>query len=245
MRQRAYHKKMIVSGKKVELYHYEEAILKNKKNNKRVNYKKRTKEEVIKQIKECENEEFKMEVMKSFSLRRTRAKIVRLVDCNPDLNTFVTLTFKKNVKSLSKANLIFKSFIKRLKKQVPHLKYLAVPEFQKRGAVHYHILVNFQMENKKLADIWGQGFVMINKIKHVKRVGAYVAKYIGKDLFDVRYFGMRKIMASRNLKKPIVITVAKTIKVFIDTFKYKLEIVNEKVYYSDWLGKIEYMLLLG
>lgn len=236
---------MIVSGKKVELYHYEEAILKNKKNNKRVNYKKRTKEEVIKQIKECENEEFKMEVMKSFSLRRTRAKIVRLVDCNPDLNTFVTLTFKKNVKSLSKANLIFKSFIKRLKKQVPHLKYLAVPEFQKRGAVHYHILVNFQMENKKLADIWGQGFVMINKIRHVKRVGAYVAKYIGKDLFDVRYFGMRKIMASRNLAKPIVITIAKTIKVFMDTFKDKLEIVNEKVYYSDWLGKIEYMLLLG
>lgn len=233
---------MIVSGKKVELYHYEEAILKNKKNNKRVNYKKRAKEEVIKQIKECENEEFKMEVMKSFSLRRTRAKIVRLVDSNPDLSTFVTLTFKDNVKELSKANLIFNKFIKRLKRKVPHLKYLAVPEFQKRGAVHYHVLVNFQMENKKLADIWDQGFVMINKIRHVKRIGAYVAKYISKDLFDIRYFGMRKIMSSRNLSKPIVIIIRSEIRDFFLKIQKTMKVVLEKAYFSDWLGRIDYRM---
>jgi hypothetical protein len=236
---------MIVSGKKVELYHYEEAIFKNKKNNKRINYKKRTKDEVIKQVKECENEEFKMEVMRSFSLRRTRAKIIRLVDSNPDLNAFVTLTFKDNITDLREANSVFKSFIKRLKRQVKDLRYLAVPEFQKRGAVHYHVLVNFEMRNEELADIWGQGFVMINKIKHISRLGIYVSKYIGKDLFDLRYFGMRKILSSRNLAKPIIVTIGKTIKVFMDTFRDKLEILKEKVYYSDWLGKIEYMLLSG
>jgi len=237
-----YSKKLIISGKKAELYYYEEAIKINKKMKKRKNYKKRTKEEIIEEVKKCDKAEFKMEVIRDFSLRRTRSKIVRLIDCNPDLNTFLTLTFKDNVCDLKKANLVFNKFIKRLKRQVPGLKYLAVPEFQKRGAVHYHVLVNFEMENKRLADIWGNGFVMINKVKHVNRIGAYVAKYISKDLFDLRYFGMRKILSSRNLAKPIVVIIRSEIREFFLKIQKTMKILSEKAYFSDWLGRIDYRL---
>jgi hypothetical protein len=129
---KTYSKKLIISGKKAELYYYEEAIKINKKMKKRKNYKKRTKEEIIEEVKKCDKAEFKMEVIRDFSLRRTRSKIVRLIDCNPDLNTFLTLTFKDNVCDLREANLVFNKFIKRLKRQVKGLKYLAVPEFQKK-----------------------------------------------------------------------------------------------------------------
>jgi len=183
-----------------------------------------------------------MEIMRDFSLRRTRSKIVRLIDSNPDLKVFITLTFKENITELSQANKIFKKFILRLKYSQKNLKYLAVPEFQKRGAVHYHLLVNFEMKNEELSAIWEQGFVMINKVKHVNNLGLYISKYVGKNLFDFRYFGMRKILSSRNLEKPIVITAINEIKDFFISTGSKLEVLFENSYRSDWLGVIDYRL---
>ncbi len=249
---KTYSKKLIISGKKAELYYYEEAI-KIGKPKKKINIKRRTKEEIMSAIKKCDKEEFKMEVIRDFSLRRTKSRIVRLVNSNPDLSTFVTLTFRDNVFDLREANLIFKSFIKRLKRQVKGLKYLAVPEFQKDvdfygrvkengGSVHYHMLVNFEMENKKLYDIWDQGFVMINKIRFLNRAGHYIAKYISKDLFDLRYFGMRKILSSRNLVKPIVIIIRSEIRDFFLKIQKTMKILLERAYFSDWLGRIDYRL---
>ena len=72
--------------------------------------------------------------------------IARIVDCNFDNKTkFMTLTFKDNIQDISYTNYEFNKFIKRLnfnlyndKKQ--RLKYIAVWEKQKRGAIHYHII---------------------------------------------------------------------------------------------------------
>jgi hypothetical protein len=148
-------------------------------------------------INNISTKKYKRGVIREFSLKRTRLKIVRFVDSNPDLNTLVILTFKENISDLSEANSIFKNFIKRLKRQVPNLKYLAVPGFQARGVVHYHVLFNFEGESKKLANIWGQGFVMINKIKNVNFFHDYVTKYISKEFIDLRFFGMRKMLSSQ------------------------------------------------
>jgi len=183
-----------------------------------------------------------MEVMRDFSLRRTRSRISRLIDSNPDLKVFVTLTFAENIKELKEANIIFKKFIKRLKRKITNLKYLAVPEFQKRGAVHYHLLMNAEVANDKLAEIWQQGFVMINRVKHVNNLGMYISKYVGKDLFDIRYFGMRKILASKNLEQPIILTIFKEVREFIITVIGNIKPVFKKLYRSDWLGVINYSL---
>jgi hypothetical protein len=183
-----------------------------------------------------------MEVMRDFSLRRTRARITRLIDSNLDLKVFVTLTFKENIKELSEANIIFNKFTKRLKRKITNLKYLAVPEFQKRGAVHYHVLINSEMAHDTLQEIWGQGFVMINKVKHVNNLGMYISKYVGKDLFDIRYFGKRKILASKNLEQPIIITVYKEVKEFMINAIGNIKPIFDKLYRSDWLGKIRYRL---
>lgn len=236
-----YRQKLIICGKKAELYRYEAPIVIGKKRKHR-KIKRRTKEEVMAEIKNSEECEFEMEVMRDFSLRRTRARIVRLIDSNPDLKVFITLTFKENIRELSEANAIFKKFIKRLKRKQKNLKYLAVPEFQKRGAVHYHLLVNFEMRNEELSAIWDQGFVMINRVKHINNLGLYISKYVGKNLFDFRYFGMRKILSSRNLEKPIIVIVKEEIKNFFVSTKDKLKNLFEKQYRSDWLGVIDYSL---
>jgi len=248
-----YQNKLIISGKKVELYQYETPIHVGQKKKKKQIVKRRTKEEIIKQIKENENEAFQVEVMRDFSLRRTRSRIVRLINANPDLRVFITLTFNYDVPSLIEANPVFKRFIQRLKRKKPNLKYIAIPEFQSDtdfhgrrkingGSVHYHLLVNFEMASSELEAIWRDGFVKINRIKHVNHLGLYVSKYVGKNLFDIRYFGMRKILASKNLEQPIIITIFKEIKEFITNTISNIPPLFEKSYRSDWLGIIKYSL---
>jgi len=238
----AYRNKLIISGKKVELYQYESYIHVGKKIKNKKKSKRRTKEEIMKEIKKNDNKAFQVEVMRDFSLRRTRSRIVRLIDSNPDLKVFITLTFADNITELKEANLVFNKFIKRLKRKTNNLKYIAVPEFQKRGAVHYHLLVNFEMRQQELSDLWQQGFVQINRVKHINHLGLYISKYISKNLFDIRYFGMRKILASKNLEQPIVITALKEIKEFICNAIGNIPPVFEKKYRSDWLGIIHYRL---
>lgn len=248
-----YQNKLIISGKKVELYQYETPIHVGQKKKKKATVKRRTKEEVIKQVKENEDKAFQVEVMRDFSLRRTRSRIVRLINSNPDLKAFVTLTFNYDVPSLIESNPVFKKFIKRLKRKVPNLKYIAIPEFQSDndyygrpkpngGSVHYHLLVNFEMASSELETLWQVGFVKINRIKHVNHLGLYVSKYVGKNLFDIRYFGMRKILASKNLEQPIIITILKEVKEFIANAIGNIPPLFEKSYRSDWLGKIQYRL---
>ena len=61
-------------------------------------------------------------------------------------------------------------------------------------------------------------------------------------MFDIRYFGMRKILASKNLEQPIIITVFKEVKEFIANAIGNIQPLFEKSYRSDWLEKIQYRL---
>ena len=116
--------------------------------------------------------------------------IRRLVDCNyDDKSSFLTITFKENITDVKLAHNEFEKFMKRLKRYLKRtkIKYIATWERQKRGAVHYHIIlfdVPF-MDVNKLEEIWGNGFVKINQIaKSVKQweIGVYLTKYFVKDI---------------------------------------------------------------
>lgn len=84
------------------------------------------------------------EINRNKVLARNRRTVRQLVNSNPDCNKFLTLTFADNLTDIDKANYQFKKFIERLKYRYSsiELKYIAVIEFQKRGAVHYHLLNN-------------------------------------------------------------------------------------------------------
>ena len=138
--------------------------------------------------------------------------IARIVDCNFDNKTkFMTLTFKDNIQDITYTNYEFNKFIKRLNFGLYHdkkqkLKYIAVWEKQKRGAIHYHIIFfDFPYINlKKLQEIWGNGFVKINKIDVDSKDnrGRYVSKYFSKDI-DEKNYKQKAFFKSRNLIMPI------------------------------------------
>lgn len=131
-------------------------------------------------------------------------------DENPLL---VTLTFSENRTTLSECNVLFALFIHRMRNSFGNsFKYIGVPEFQKRGAVHYHVLFwglpqgiyASERQSRTLATIWGQGFVFIKQTDGNERLSSYLAKYMVKAINDPRLFYHRAYYASRNVLRPVV-----------------------------------------
>lgn len=141
------------------------------------------------------------------SVNRTRMMIRRLALMNFDTSKakFLTFTFRDNVTDLTEANKEWHRFIKRLRRRYGDFKYLNVIEFQKRGAVHYHMLSDLPyVPQKELLRLWGNGWVYINKIAHVDNIGAYLIKYMTKDTYDERFCGRKAYTCSQGLDRPIV-----------------------------------------
>lgn len=142
--------------------------------------------------------------------QRIRRTMVRqLVTCNfTNHSKFITLTFRENLIDVKKANYIFMKFIQRLKywHDGKSFNYLAVIEFQKRGAVHYHMIADLDfVPANVLRDLWKNGFVKINDITNVDNVGAYVVKYMSKNTDDKRLQGLKGYNCSRGLARPVVL----------------------------------------
>lgn len=199
-------KRIVISGDIIEIYNYEIPYLsgyKDKFGNSGRNLGATNEEKLINREK---------------VLNRAKIDLRRLINANRHtLNKFITLTFAKNETDLNYCNYEFNKFIKRLKyyinkKGVNQFQYIVVVEFQERGAVHYHLLCNLcYIQNNILREIWGNGFVKINRIDRVDNLGAYVTKYMQKDLSDKRLLSRKCYFTSKNLVKPFEITDKKEV----------------------------------
>lgn len=190
--------KAIVTGHVIEIYEYEK--LPTLPDRRKLEKKKKDRpvwlQEIERQAKELEN--------RRGNMQKARNRLRRLITANFDEHSkFITLTFKENLTDVKKANYEYMKFIQRLRYRYGDFKYIAVIEFQKRGAVHYHMISNLPyIDNSKLCEIWGQGFVKINDIRHVDNVGAYMIKYMTKDIHDERLRGLKSYQTSKNLVRP-------------------------------------------
>lgn len=98
---------------------------------------------------------------------------------------WITLTFDKN-KIFQPKELLpyFEKFIKRLRYKYNNKKidYIYIPEPHEKGDWHIHLLLKsdkqLSIPNKVLAELWGQGFVKVNRLKDIDNVGAYVSAYL-------------------------------------------------------------------
>lgn len=148
---------------------------------------------------------------------RSKLECQRLAKANSkEWKTFITLTIAENITDIKIANKKFRNFIDIIKRQFKDFKYIAIPEFQKRGAVHYHILTNIdinnkdfiyeQADNKKYKHIkyWNYGFTKVDVLeKDIKKIVGYISKYMTKDI-DNRLYNRHRYFISRNLKKATI-----------------------------------------
>ena len=162
------------------------------------------------------------EEIRAKSLRRAKTKLTDYINSNvyqyqnmkgktyPAV--FTTLTFEKNETDIILANEEFTKYIQRLNYSITgqkeaYAKYVCVIEFQKRGAVHYHIIFfNIPYIPKiKMAEIWGNGLIKIKAVNDVKDIGRYVTKYMVKDNDDPRLQKRKSYFVSDGLIQPTVV----------------------------------------
>lgn len=85
---------------------------------------------------------------KKDSVIKAKRRVYELANCNPQLNVFLTLTYAENFQDRKKSLEHFNYFTRKMgiymkKNFGKKFEYIAVLEYQKRGAIHYHLLCNF------------------------------------------------------------------------------------------------------
>lgn len=211
-----YNQKIIETPTYIEIWEYEQLILTKRKTD---NDEKKEKPDWLKTTKQTFDDltaqgQYDSLKRKQKHYKNQRFVVARLIDMNLDNQTkFLTLTFKKNITDIAYTNSEFKKFMKRLnyhlyKTKKAQIKYLATWEKQKRGAIHYHvILFSFPyLPHAELTAIWGHGLIKINKIDidSAENRGRYVSKYFDKDL-ELKEHKKKTFFKSQNLKHPLEI----------------------------------------
>lgn len=212
-----YNCKLIKCGDYVQLYFYEKSLMKKKKGFEKVVdiENELIKEENVHRLGEQKFIEYR-------NIQRAKLNLQRLVKTNEKVfKTFITLTFAENLQDIKEANKKLHNWICNIRKLKKDFKFVCVPEYQKRGAVHYHLMTNIEITDttllspqkkrtkktkhlKHIYDVryWDKGFARVDDLRNIDNVTAYITKYMTKDA-DNRLFGSRKYHYSRNLEKPI------------------------------------------
>ena len=73
------------------------------------------------------------------TLTEARNNIIRLIKCNNDMQTFITLTFSYDV-DYQESKKYVRKFFRKLNDDFKGCKYIWILELTKRRRVHYHIL---------------------------------------------------------------------------------------------------------
>lgn len=140
-------------------------------------------------------------------------------------------------------------FQNQRKRTSPNLKYLAVPEYHKNGAIHFHCLMsgfNGRLKETKKRTSNGQKvynaagyysgwteFVKIGELfdddsfdDQYKRVSSYLTKYVTKDMPVI--YGKRRFLVSEGLTRPTT-TVNGVFKYALGSVikNYKPEYIND------------------
>lgn len=223
--------KLVISGHIYEWYEFEISPRKpEKKNGKRIF---KTKDERLVEYIQSEDRQ------KNFN--KTKKQIERLIYANPQLTKFLTLTFAGEMSDIETANTHFHNFVARLRRLYPEFQYIAVPEFQKRGAVHYHLLCFLPyVRSKTISEVWSHGFIKIKRTDRVKDMAKYMTKYLTKDLFDGRLFGKKKFFCSRELNRPEVLYDEEALSRICSEVDLLMLYQNE--FPAPYFGTIKYVL---
>jgi len=234
--------KVIQSGNQLEIYEYEKSlsprVQRKKKNVGR--YPKLT-------TRRIDN---------AYRLKKTFVRLVRsnLVGTEPPL--FFTFTMVEVIR-IERAYRLFTECVSRLRRQYGKcFRYIAVPEFQKRGAVHFHVLVwgigqKEIIENERvyrtIQNIWSRGYVDCILTDGHPALAGYLGKYMHKALLDQRLLGQKSYCASRNVLRTVSLNFAQALN-----FSQEIWGIDEKVaipekereFDTKWLGRCRYRSFL-
>jgi len=245
--------KLISYGKSVELFEYE-------KTPQRFGRKYQKLQDGSKVRRVAENRADLLQRKSQSTKRRDNARrsgifFRKLVASNLGVGEnplYVTLTIAKNVCDVGKAHGYFNAFARSLKNQFgTQVRYIAVPEFQKRGAVHFHALfwgleteqlARTERHSRLFAKTWGVGFADLVATDGSIKLAWYLGKYMLKAILDPRLLNKKAFIASRNIVRPLVQKDVLLEPLFIGGVQVPVDLstascLQDKTYMTQWLGK--------
>lgn len=163
----------------------------------------------------------------------------------------VTITYRDNVTDLKEGYKDFSAYIQTLRHKFgKNFRYISVPEFQKRGAVHFHALfwglpteVFLQeREARTLAELWGNGFIYLKETDGNEKLSFYLSKYMSKAFIDPRLKNQKSYVASRNILRPVTQKGFSPVWTILDDHNIEEEPIVDKTYKTKWLGNGRYRL---
>jgi hypothetical protein len=167
-------------------------------------------------------QEFRDSINRVRSIRRARQNLRLAIMCI-GADRLLTLTFKENLCDVLRARRIFKTFVRLMRLTIPGWQYVVVHEFQKRGAVHFHLAVRgfqkiryvrkqwlraIEIDGSEGGNVdirpprkrWGGGG---GESWSTARLASYLGKYIGKDVGGMEK-GARRFIASEDRARPVI-----------------------------------------
>jgi len=145
-------------------------------------------------------EERPKEERKLARMRSRLSKFAEELEGKYAYKIFVTLTFKDEVGD-EYAKWKFRTWLKSMRRKYKNIKYFWVVERQKRGVLHYHVVIwsNDKIEKPDM-EYWHEGASRVEKVR--KNIVAYMSKYLSKEAVEGRMFGYSKGVISEWLKYP-------------------------------------------
>lgn len=143
--------------------------------------------------------------------RRAVANICRdLLSMTAD--RMVTLTYVSNQQDRVQALGHLRKFIRVMRRMFAHWQSVAVLEYQKRGAVHFHIAVSGFYDVDVLRREWQQiigeksivnmSFQPDGRGNACGKLASYMGKYLAKDMDEGRGFGEHRYFRTEGIDRP-------------------------------------------
>jgi len=187
------------------------------------------------------------------NMRRLKRGFIRLVQTNlvsKGPPSFLTLTFAANA-DIGVGLRCFREFNLLTKKEFGNsLSYIAVPEFQKRGAIHFHVLlwgldekyIKNEKHTRYLQNLWARGYVDIIPTDGSPKLAGYLSKYMQKAMHDERLIGRRAYYNSRNIDRPLLYKIAGVANYPEQILGVGIELLTERSFGTEWLGMGNYKI---
>lgn len=231
---------VVHAGDLIEIYRYQYELPKHITDKARVLYRKRSKKaRDIVRDRRFDN------------LFRTRKKFVRLVRSqlravgSPSFFTFTCA----EVVGIVQAYSYFTEFIKRLRRVFgKDFSYIVVPEFQKRGSVHFHALiwglneyVVVEREYRQFQNVWARGFLDCILTDGSPKLANYFSKYMLKTVRDKRLSGQKAFAVSSNVVRPVSINGSASVAYYEEVWPVEAgDFVEYAIFDTMWLGRCDY-----
>jgi len=181
---------------------------------------------------------------------RLRTGFKRLVRANlggTERPIFLTLTMVEVVR-VDVAYRLLTEFVVRLRRVYgPHFRYIAVPEFQKRGTVHFHTLfwglpqetIEHERSTRTIQSIWARGYLDCLPTDGSFKLAGYLSKYMSKAVLDGRLSTEKAYSCSRNVLRPMSSTLRTIYHNFQDTIPPS-SLLSSRTYDTFFMGQCTY-----